>query len=125
VRARATLSLGNLEQVYSGTPRVATVRTEPAGLSGVTVEYFSGSTPVSAPVAGAYEVRATLTHPVYGAEAVRGTLVVAKASRCCRFNHPSFCTTVGPSQSPASRSVCRVSSSCRLRSPTTGRPALL
>ncbi len=72
----ATLTLGNLTQVYDGTPRAVTVNTTPAGLA-VSVTYDGAATPPTA--AGSYAVVATLSDPNYQAAPVTGTLVVAKA----------------------------------------------
>src|SRR5213078_3108005 len=59
--ANATLSLSNLNQTYDGSPKPATLTTNPAGLSGVTVTY-DGST--TAPTnAGSYAVVASLSNP--------------------------------------------------------------
>src|SRR5262249_27710062 len=43
--APATLSLSHLAQTYSGAPEAATVTTNPAGLSGVSVTYSSATYP--------------------------------------------------------------------------------
>ena len=73
--ANATIVLGDLAQVYDGTPRAVTVTTTPAGLA-YSLTYDGGS---AAPVdAGSYTVVATITDPGYSGSA-SATLVVAKA----------------------------------------------
>lgn len=70
--ASATLTLGNLSQVYDGLPKPVTVTTEPAGLA-YSVTY-DGSTTV--PVnPGSYAVVATITDPNYTGT-TSGTLVI-------------------------------------------------
>jgi hypothetical protein len=76
-RARATLILSGLSQIYDGTPRVVGWRTIPAGLTVVSVTYDGSPTP---PVnAGRYDVVATLNNPNYLAASPTGTLVVDQA----------------------------------------------
>jgi uncharacterized protein YegL len=83
-KAAATITLGNLSQTYDGTPKTATVNTNPAGLSGVAVTY-NGST--TAPTnAGNYSVVASLTNNNYTASDAPGTLAIAKASQTITFN---------------------------------------
>lgn len=76
--ANATLSLSNLNQSYTGNPISATVTTNPAGLSGVTVTYNGSSTPPTN--AGSYAVVASLSNPNFAATPVNGTLVIAKVN---------------------------------------------
>jgi uncharacterized repeat protein (TIGR01451 family) len=74
--ANASVTLGNLAQVYDGTPRLATASTTPAGLA-LGLSYDGSAT---APTeAGTYTVVATITEPGYSGSA-SGTLVVSKAS---------------------------------------------
>lgn len=75
-KAAATLTLGgSLSQVYDGSPRVVSVLTSPASLSGVTVTYDGQ---LAAPVnAGSYAVTASLSNANYTALSVSGLLVVA------------------------------------------------
>lgn len=74
--APATLSLGNLEQTYDGTPRPVSCTTTPGGLA-VSITYNGSSSP---PVnAGTYTVEADITNPNYQGS-TSGVLHVAKAS---------------------------------------------
>jgi hypothetical protein len=74
-KATAQVVLGGLSQVYSGTARVVTATTQPAGLA-VGLSYNgSGTAPVNA---GSYPVSAQVSDANYSGSAV-GTLVVAKA----------------------------------------------
>jgi len=73
--APAGVTLGDLEQVYNGSPRPVSVTTSPPGLS-FTVTY-NGSAPVPT-AAGSYAVEVTVTDPNYQGGA-SGTLNVAKA----------------------------------------------
>src|SRR5262249_26298423 len=69
----AAVTLGNLSQVYDGTPKVPSVSTLPNGLT-VNLTYDGSSTaPVSA---GSYQVVATVLDSYYSGQAT-GTLTVA------------------------------------------------
>jgi autotransporter-associated beta strand protein len=73
--APATLTLGNLTQIYDGSPRFVTAATIPADLD-VSITYAGNAT---APTdAGSYAVVATVNHPNYVGRAT-ATLVVTKA----------------------------------------------
>jgi rhamnogalacturonan endolyase len=75
-KAAATVTLGNLSQIYNGSPRSATVTTNPAGLT--TTLTYNGS--VSAPVnVGTYAVVATVKNANYAGTA-SGTLTISKAA---------------------------------------------
>ena len=71
-----TVTLGNLDQTYDGTPKSVTVITVPAGLT-VEVTYNGLLTPPTA--LGEYEVVATVTDPNYTGTA-SGTLVITQAT---------------------------------------------
>jgi N-acetylneuraminic acid mutarotase len=72
--ATVILDAASLDHTYDGTPKVATVTTSPANLTGVTLTYDGSTTP---PVnAGSYAVVAHLTHAGYTASDATGTLVV-------------------------------------------------
>jgi hypothetical protein len=73
-KATATLSLSDLTSTYDGAAHGATVTTEPAGLTGVSVTYDGSAEQPTA--AGSYAVEATLTNDDYAAETVTGTLVI-------------------------------------------------
>lgn len=74
--ANATVTLAGLDQVYDGTPRVATASTNPSGLA-TSITYDGNA--VAPSNAGSYTVVATITTPGYSGSAA-GTLVVAKAA---------------------------------------------
>lgn len=74
--APATVALGNLSQIYDGSPKAATAVTAPAGLP-VAISYAGQAT---APVdAGTYPITAVVTDPNYAGSA-SGTLTIGKAS---------------------------------------------
>src|SRR3954469_6963527 len=76
-KATASLNLGDLTRMYSGSPQTVTATTSPAGLCTVTVTYDGSTTaPTSA---GSYVVIATLENDLYQAAHAHGTLVISKA----------------------------------------------
>jgi hypothetical protein len=77
-KAAATITLGDLDRVFSGSPQVVPASTIPAGLQTVTVTY-NGS-PTAPTGAGTYSVTATLENELFQAAPVSGTLVIAKAN---------------------------------------------
>lgn len=80
-KATATMTLSGLSHTYDGSGKAATVTTDPAGLSGVSVTYTRDGSPVGSPTnAGSYAVTATLDNPNYAAESADGTLVIAPKS---------------------------------------------
>lgn len=121
----ATITLSNLEQVYDGAPKLATVTTSPADLSGLTISYSQAGAPVASPInAGSYDVVATLTNPSFTATPATGTLVISRAAQRIVFpvipNHtlgdPAFTVsaTGGASGNPVvfsseTPTVCTVS----------------
>jgi hypothetical protein len=72
-KASATVTLGNLNRTYTGTPLSPTATTSPAGLT-VTL------TGVPQTPAGSYPVTATVSHPNYTGSAT-GTFIIAKATQ--------------------------------------------
>lgn len=98
-KATATLSLGNLNQTYNGSPRAASATTDPAGLAGVSITY-EGST--TAPTgAGSYAVVASLNNANYRADNATGALTINKAApvvtatgNTCTYSG-SPCTGIG------------------------------
>jgi probable HAF family extracellular repeat protein len=72
----ATVTLGSLNQTYTGSPLSATATTTPVGLA-VTFTYNGSATPPTA--AGSYTVVGTINSPGYQGSAT-GTLVIAKAT---------------------------------------------
>ena len=85
VKATATVTLGSLAQIYSGTARTATATTVPAVL---TVNFtYDGS--AAAPTAvGSYAVVATVSDTNYQGTA-SGTLVISKLAQTIIFIQPS------------------------------------
>jgi hypothetical protein len=79
--ATATLTLGNLSQNYNGSPKSASVTTNPAGLS-YSITYAGSTTPPTN--AGTYAVVATITEPNYSGIA-SGSLVITKANQTIQF----------------------------------------
>ncbi|HVU36543.1 MAG TPA: pectinesterase family protein [Opitutaceae bacterium] len=74
--AAATVTLGNLNVVYDGTPRSPTVTTSPAGLPVALTYNGNTTTPVTADT---YDVVATVTDPNYAGSA-EAQFVIAKAN---------------------------------------------
>ncbi len=71
----AAVTLSGLTQVFNGTPRAVTVKTNPAGLA-VSLSYDGSVTVPTNP--GTYPVVATVTAPTHSGSA-SGSLVIAKA----------------------------------------------
>jgi len=95
-KAPATLTVGT-EFTYDGTIKQATVATNPAGLSGVTVTYTLDGSPVGQPVnAGVYQVLATLDHPNYQAPTATGTLTIHPAVPVIQWASPAAITAGTP-----------------------------
>ena len=103
-QATAIVSLGNLGQIYNGSPRSVTVTTSPAGLT--TTVTYNGS--LSAPVnAGSYAVVATVNDANYVGMAT-GTLVVNKSTPTLAWSAPAaitYGTALGSAQLNATASV--------------------
>jgi len=74
--ATATVTLGNLNQTYTGLPLSATATTTPIGLA-VNITYNGSPTPPTA--AGTYPVVATINDLNYQGSAT-GTLIISKAA---------------------------------------------
>ncbi len=79
--ATATVSLNNLAQPYSGSPKSVVVATSPSGLSN-SITYAGSTTPPTN--AGSYAVVATIASTNYAGTA-SGTLVIAKADQTISF----------------------------------------
>ena len=77
-KASATITLANLNQVYSGSSRTATATTNPTGLQSITLTYNGGT--IAPTNAGSYAVLASLNNANYSAPNVQGTLVISKAT---------------------------------------------
>ncbi len=74
--SQAGVSLSNLAQTYDGTPKTATVTTDPVGLATLTSYNGSYTAPTAA---GSYAVVATVTESGYSGSAT-GTLAIAQAT---------------------------------------------
>jgi hypothetical protein len=95
-KAPATITLGT-EFTFDGTVKQASAATNPAGLSGLTVTYSLGGTPVSQPVnAGIYQVLATLDNPNYVAAPTNGTLTIHPAVPVISWTSPAAITEGTP-----------------------------
>jgi hypothetical protein len=107
--AQATLSLSGLAFTYDGSPHTATVITNPAGLSGVSVSYAQNNVAMAGPIkAGSYTVTATLNNPNYTAMSVTGTLVIHQATPAITWPSPADITAgtpLGSAQLDATASV--------------------
>ena len=86
--APATVTLGNLSQVYNGSARPVSVTTAPSGLSTSVTYNGSATVPV---VAGSYAVVATVTSPSFTGSA-SGTLVITKGTPALTWNPPAAIT---------------------------------
>jgi hypothetical protein len=75
--AAATISLGNLSQLYDGSPKPAIATTNPPGLRVLSLTYDGSA--VAPTNAGSYAVVASLDNPDYTAPDALGTLVIAPA----------------------------------------------
>jgi hypothetical protein len=77
-KASASITLGDLDRVFTGSPQIVGATTSPAGLQTVTVTYNgAGAAPTAA---GSYAVTATLESDLFQATPVSGTLVIARAN---------------------------------------------
>jgi hypothetical protein len=64
--ASVSLAFGDLSQVYDGSAKFASFTTTPAGVTGISLAYAQGVTPVATPTdAGSYTVEASLANPNY------------------------------------------------------------
>jgi uncharacterized delta-60 repeat protein len=89
-KAAATITLGNLSQVYTGGSKFVTATTNPQFIGSVAISYSQNGTTVSAPVnVGSYDVTAKLTSSNYQASDVTGTLVITKATPTIFWNNPA------------------------------------
>jgi hypothetical protein len=92
LKAQATITLADLNQNYTGTPKSATATISPGGLTGLSVTYDGSAT---APTnAGSYAVVASLTNDNYSADDATGTLVINKVAPTVTAN-PVTCTYSG------------------------------
>ena len=95
-KAPAVMTVGT-EFTYDGTIHHATVTTNPAGLSGVTVTYTLAGSPVTNPVnAGVYQVLAVLDHQNYQAQPVTGTLTIHPVVPVINWTSPAPITAGTP-----------------------------
>ena len=99
-----TITLGNLNQTYDGSPKPVSVTTVPAGLAS-TVTYNSNTMPPTQP--GTYTVVATITDPNYTGTA-NGVLTVTAGANTVTWNAPSaivYGTALSAAQLNATTSV--------------------
>ncbi len=82
--AATAVTLGNLDQTYTGAEKVATCATTPAGLTTGLTYAGSATPPVNA---GSYAVVCTVTDASYTGSA-SGTLTIAKATQTITFTNP-------------------------------------
>jgi hypothetical protein len=95
-KAPATITIGT-EYTYDGTVKAATVTTNPAALSLVTVAYSQNGLPVTQPInAGTYQVTATLDNPNYEAPLATGTLIINRAQPVLNWTAPAAITAGTP-----------------------------
>ena len=95
-KAPAVITVGT-EFIYDGTIHQATVTTNPAGLSGLTVTYTLAGSLVTQPVnAGVYQVLVTLDHQNYQAPATPGTLTIHRAVSVIQWASPAAITAGTP-----------------------------
>ena len=93
-KATASITLGDLNQTYTGSPLAASVTTTPAGLTTVNLTY--DGLPTAPTAAGSYTVVATLDNPTYTGSAT-GTLVIAPAEQSAfTISGPSSLTFNAP-----------------------------
>ncbi len=89
-KAPATITLTDPAPVYDGSAKQAGVSTSPAGLTGVTLAYVLGGSPVASPVnAGSYQVHGTLTNDNYEAPGASGTLTIGQATPAIQWAPPA------------------------------------
>ncbi len=86
--ATATVTLGNLNQTYTGLPLSATATTTPIGLA-VNITYNGSPTPPTA--AGSYPVVGTINDPNYQGSAT-GTMTINKATPTVTWAAPAAIT---------------------------------
>ncbi|MBT1697598.1 6-bladed beta-propeller [Fulvivirgaceae bacterium PWU4] len=94
-QADATLSLSNLSHTYDGQAKAATVSTEPAGLSGVSITYKQGASTVTPVNVGTYTVEARLSNINYAAPMVTGTLTISNKPVASITNFGNLTKTYG------------------------------
>ena len=103
-QAKATVTLGNLNQTYTGSPLLATATTTPAGLT-VTFTYNGSATPPTA--AGSYTVVGTVSNPNYQGTAT-GTMTINQATPSITWPTPTpiaYGTALSGAQLDASSTV--------------------
>jgi hypothetical protein len=100
VKATAVITVGT-EYTFDGTVKLASLSTDPNGLSGVTATYSLNGLTVTQPInAGVYQVFATLDNPNYQAAPATGTLTIHPAAPVIHWTPAplSSGTPLGPSQ---------------------------
>jgi hypothetical protein len=84
-KATASITLSDLNQTYTGTPRAVTAITDPAGLA---VNFTYNGSATAPKNAGSYAVVGTINDLNYEGSAT-GTLVIAKADQAISFTCPA------------------------------------
>ena len=109
-QAAATLTLGNLNATYNSLPHTASVTTDPAGLSGVTVTYSQNGVTVTNPIqAGDYTVTASLSNPNYTAPEATGTLIISQATATLGLSNLSVTYDGSPQNAVATTNPAGIS----------------
>ncbi len=80
-KAPATVTLGDLVEVYDGTPKVATATTTPEELA---IDFSYGGSPKAPVAAGQYPVTGTVSEPNWRGSA-SGVLTIRKAGQTIQF----------------------------------------
>lgn len=121
-----SIGLGNLKQVYDGTPRIPSVFTTPGGVT-VQLKYGTNASTTAPVSVGSFPVTATPVDPAFVGSAT-GTLVVEPASQAISFpalpdrtyGDAAFTVTAagGPSTSPVTFSLGAGSVGCALSGST-------
>jgi ELWxxDGT repeat protein len=79
-KASASITIDGLFHTYNGEGKSATITTEPANISGISVVYKQAGSIVQNPInAGSYDVEVTLENANYLAQPVSGVMVLEKA----------------------------------------------
>ncbi len=108
-KAKATISLGDLNHTYDGSAKSAMATTSPEKLDGLSISYGQDGNAVSKPTnAGSYAVVATLDNASYSAEDATGTLIIGKADQTISWDAPAaitYGTPLGDTQLNATRTT--------------------
>jgi hypothetical protein len=96
-KSPATITIVDPMATFDGTAKAASVVTNPAGLTGLSVTYSLGGIPVTSAVnAGVYQVHASLDHADYEAPQATGTLTILRATPVILWTPPQEITAGTP-----------------------------